>query len=223
MINIFFFKEWLKTKRLVYISTAAIIVMSIYIAINFQRSYTITGANELWEYMLKGRDSMSTDIEFLPLIVGIVLALSQYIPEMHNKCLKLTLHLPVHPMYSLYAMLGYGVVVLITQAILSICAIEIGILHIFLHEIRYSIVITIVPWYLGGIAAYLLSAWIILEPSWKRRILYLLLAIPITSIYYLTSTPGAYGKIMPLLILFTPTLSLLAPMSVYRFKEGNQD
>lgn len=222
MINFFFYKEWLKTNRLVYISTATIIALSIYIVINFGRSYTIAGANELWEYMLKGRDSMSTDIEFLPLIIGIVLALSQYIPEMHNKCLKLTLHLPVKPMYSLYAMLAYGVAVLLSQALLSICTIETGILHIFPHEIRYSIILTIIPWYLGAIAAYLLSAWIILEPTWKRRVLYLLLAIPIISIYYLSSTPGAYGKIMPLLILFTPTLSLLAPMSVYRFKEGKQ-
>ena len=51
-------------------------------------------------------------LQFVPLVVGLLFAVVQFVPEMQRKCLKLTLHLPCPELRMIGAMLLYGVLLL---------------------------------------------------------------------------------------------------------------
>ena len=58
------------------------------------RTIAIQGIDHLWVVMVQ-KDAIFIDLlQFVPLLIGILLAAVQFFPEMQRKCLKLTLHLP---------------------------------------------------------------------------------------------------------------------------------
>lgn len=65
------------------------------------------------------------------------------------------------------------------------------------------ILLTAAPWYICGYTAYLMTAWICLEPTWKLRIVNLLIAAGIVRIFFLLDKPEAYNSFLPTLIIFT--------------------
>ena len=52
-------------------------------------------------------------IKYVPLLIGVCIGLSQYVPEVLDKRIKLTLHLPLRNTMALYTMLCYGFLLLI--------------------------------------------------------------------------------------------------------------
>lgn len=93
-MNAIFFKEWIKTRW--YLLLACIVTLGFagYSMLRINRVVELKGAAHVWEVMLS-RDAVFVNLlEYVPLLVGILLALVQFIPEMYHKCLKLTLHLP---------------------------------------------------------------------------------------------------------------------------------
>ena len=90
------------------------------------------------------------------------------------------------------------------------------------HNVRH-ILLTAAPWYLAGIAGYLLVSWICLEPSWKRRIFNLIVAVLVLRIFFLSTTPEAYNGFLPWLAVCTLLTGTFSWLSIVRFKEGKQD
>ena len=90
-------------------------------------------------------------------------------------------------------------------------------------ELVARILLTSLPWYLCGITGYLFAAWICLEPTWRRRIIDLLIAVGVVRIFFLSSVPEAYNCFLPWLVVYTAAAMLLPQLSVSRFKEGCQD
>ena len=66
-------------------------------------------------------------------------------------------------------------------------------------------------------------AWICLEPTWKRRVLNLIIAALICRIYFLAPAPEAYNSFLLVLTLYTLLIASLSWISVVRFKAGKQD
>ena len=94
MLRAIFYKEWLKTRW--YYLVAVLLSLSFvgYVLLNFFRAAGLKGIAHLWEVMLL-RDAVFVDLlQFVPLVVGLLFAVVQFVPEMQRKCLKLTLHLP---------------------------------------------------------------------------------------------------------------------------------
>ena len=82
---------------------------------------------------------------------------------------------------------------------------------------------TALTWYIAGFTGYLLTAWICLEPTWKRRILNIVIAVCVLRVFFLSAVPEAYNSFLPVLIGYTSLTVLLSMLSVYRFKTGQQD
>ena len=76
---------------------------------------------------------------------------------------------------------------------------------------------------LAGLTLYLLTAWICLEPTWKRRLANLLIAVGVCRIFFLSDTPQAYDGMLPWLALLLVCSLFFPLLSVYRFKQGCQD
>lgn len=223
MLRAIFYKEWLKTSR--YYAVAVLLSLGFvgFVLSNFFRAARLKGIAHLWEVMLL-RDAVFIDLlQFVPLIVGLLFAVVQYAPEMQRKCLKLTLHLPYSELKMIGAMLLFGMLLLGALSTVSLGILFAAFRSVLAPELVRHILLTAAPWYVAGMVAYLLAAWVCLEPTWRRRLLCGIVAACVLRLFYLAPAPEAYGGFLPWLSLLGLATASWAWWSVVRFKEGRQD
>ncbi len=83
--------------------------------------------------------------------------------------------------------------------------------------------LTTLPWYFAGFIAYLFTASVCLEDTWRQRLIVSLLGVGSIMVFFMHDAPEAYNGMLWILILFVFLSTLLSFRSVYRFKEGHQD
>lgn len=222
-MNAIFYKEWIKTRWYLLLTMVVTLGFAGYSMLRINRVVEMKGVEHIWEVMLQ-RDAVFVDLlQYVPLLVGLLLAIVQFVPEMHRKCLKLTLHLPYPQMRMVASMLLYGMAALIVCFALNFLLMAVYLEGILAPELVRHILFTAAPWYLAGITGYLLVSWICLEPAWKRRILNLIIALLVLRVFFLSATPEAYNNFLPWLALYTLLIAGFSWLSVVRFKEGKQD
>lgn len=223
MIKAIFYKEWIKTKWTALLSISILGGFSAFLLFNLYRMIEIKGAVHIWDVMIQ-RDALFVNLlQYIPLLVGIAFGITQFVPEMTRKCLKLTLHLPFDATRMIFTMLSYGTIslILIFSAILLSFYSVLSILLV--SELVRHILLSMLVWFLAGITAYLLTAWIMLEPTWKRRILNILIGGFLLKLFFFESAGEAYNGFLPLLAIYGLLCGSFAFISVARFKVGKQD
>ena len=168
MLRAIFYKEWLKTRWYYLVAVLLSLGFVGYVLLNFFRAAGLKGIAHLWEVMLL-RDAVFVDLLAIRAAGRGLLAVVQFVPEMQRKCLKLTLHLPCPELRMIGAMLLYGVLLLGALFAVSLGVLFVAFRAVLAPELVRHILLTAAPWYAAGIAAYLLAAWICLEPTWRRR------------------------------------------------------
>lgn len=221
MIQSLYYKEWLKSRWLLLIIFLAFAGVTLYSFINISQSLRIGGVNLVWDMIVQKGVTYFGYIKYLPLLSGVLLAIAQYAPEMSNKRLKLTLHLPLPESKIMLTMLSYGIVNLSVIFLAIYSAIYVGTRCYFTTEIACWNVTIMQPWLLGGIVSYLLTAWICIEPVWKQRVLNSIISILIVSLFYFDVTSGAYNSAMIIYLFLITVLSITFSFySLIRFKDG---
>ena len=153
-MNAIFYKEWIKTRWYLLLALLVTLGFAGYSMLRINRVASMKGVEHVWEVML-ARDTVFVDLlEFIPLLVGILLALVQFVPEMHHKCLKLTLHLPYPQLRMINLMLLYGLVVLLICFAANYLLMTVYMQGVLAPELYSRILLTVLPWYLAGIDAY---------------------------------------------------------------------
>jgi hypothetical protein len=223
MLKALFYKEWIKTRWYLLLAFIAIIGVTLYCLLFINRSITMKGIEHLWEVVIT-RDAIFVQwMQYVPVITALLLALVQFVPEMYHKSLKLTLHLPFPTTKVIFSMLIWGFLFLLCAYTLSAVMIYFTLSSSFAIEITRHILYTTLPWYTAGIAIYFLFSAICLEPTWKFRILYVIIGLFIMRLFFLSSQPEAYNRFLSLLMVYSLLLSSLVSLSVARFKQGCQD
>lgn len=223
MTKAIFYKEWIKTRWYLLLAIMVLLGFSAYAMLRIQRVVSLKGAGHVWEVMLS-RDAVFVDIlQYIPLLIGLVLALVQFVPEMYRKCLKLTLHLPYPQLRMVSVMLLYGLVCLLAGFALSLLLMWGYMQSVLAPELCARVLLTALPWYVAGLSSYLLLSWICLEPVWRRRLFNLAVSILLLRIFFLAPAPRAYDAFLPWLTLYTLLSASLCWLSVERFREGRQD
>lgn len=170
MIKAIFYKEWIKMRCFYPLSALFLFGATAYALLRVQRVITFKGAAHVWEVMLEKEVVFIDILQYLPALLGVLLAVVQFVPEMAQKRLKLTLHLPFPQWKMILLMSGIGLGALALLFIVQ-TAVLWGYFHALLApELVARILLTALPWYLAGLTLYLLTAWICLEPTWKRRL-----------------------------------------------------
>lgn len=222
MIQAILYKEWLKTRMMLLLLILLAVTFTTYAILQIHKVITIRGAAHLWEILLM-RDNVFIEVfQYLPLASGVLLSVAQFVPEMIQKRLKLTLHLPLATMRLSCTMLGYGAVSLFVLFFLQIFALFIYLRAVMAIELVLHILSTALPWFLAGIVAYGLTSWICLEPTWGRRATNTLIGVGVIRLFFIATSPEAYVPIMPFMILFTLILVFISLVSIRRFKAGVQ-
>lgn len=160
-----FYKEWIKTRRYFPIALTVSVIFIIYALLGVQRVINFRGVAHLWEILLSRDVVFIETLTYIPLLAGLLLAIVQFVPEMQQKRLKLTLHLPYPQNRMLMLMLIAGLSELIVIYLIDYLILYVYLQNILAPELTDRILLTSLPWYIGGITAYSLTSWICLEPT----------------------------------------------------------
>ncbi len=217
------FKEWVKTRMVFFISLGLTVCIALYTVAMMNRLIELKGVEHLWLIMLLKDNTFIDMIKYTPFLVGLAVGVAQMVPEMTQKRLKLTLHLP-YPQHRLVGiMLLTGLVELLIIYLLQALIIAVYDFRILPVEVVGRVMLTTLPWYFAGFTAYLFVTAICLEGTWRRRIVLSLLAIAVLMIYFLQPALEAYNGMILLIIIAIVLFTILPFGSIIRFKEGRQD
>lgn len=222
MITSLFYKEWIKTRKVLLLSVVVFAAFIVYTFINVEQMFRIGGATEVWADTILKDLSVLSKMQWLPLVLSIIFGLSQFAPEMSNKRLKLTLHLPIPENKIMFSMLAFGLTSLLAIYVVVYIVIMGGLSLYYPAEILLSMFKASLPWFLAGLIAYLFVAWVCLEPVWKQRVFNSLIAIYAITFFMITAKSGALVPFMPYLIVTILVVYLFSFYSMCRFKEGAQ-
>ena len=223
MNKMILYKEWLKTRWILLGITVVTAALTAYCFLNLTKVVQIRGAELLWGALVYKETVLTEILRFVPAIAGALLALSQWIPEIQRKRLKLTLHLPYSQTGMLAVITACGLVALTVlfalQAIASACVLSAWVPA----ELVSRVLRTMAVWYLAGWAAYLFTSALCLEPTWRMRVVILLVAAGLLRLMFLSGVPEAYNGFFPWLLVYVLLSGGLLFSGVARFKEGLQD
>ncbi|MGL5786098.1 MAG: hypothetical protein ACRCX4_04730 [Bacteroidales bacterium] len=222
-IKAIFFKEWIKTRLVIlFFSLLSLGYLLFNLAI-WYRIATFKGASHLWEIVIGKNTVLIQNMQYIPVIFGIILAVFQFIPEIREKRLKLTLHLPVNHSRIAFYMISYGLMIMAGYSILQLIIIGGTAFYYFPGEVVSRIISTSLIWYLAGFMSYLLTSRIILEGIRKYCLLHFIFSVLILSWFFETTTPGAYTTFIPVLLLLCANAALWIDYSIVRFKQGKRE
>lgn len=194
MIPKLFYKEWLKLRWTVLSLLTLFVAVLIYIALYVENILRLNGATGYWYNIIFRGVSYYSNLLYLPLFAGIAIAAMQFFPEIQKKRIKLTFHLPVDEYKALLNMTFFGAALLLALFIISFSGlIFIGSLY-FPAQIIKSAAISVAPWFLAGISGYFLTAVVLLEPKWPRRILLGILAVGWLKLFFYTYFYEIYSR-----------------------------
>lgn len=217
------FKEWVKTRMVFFISLGLAVCIAFYTVAMMNRLIELKGIEHLWLIMLLKDNTFIDMIKYVPLLVGLAIGVAQMAPEMTQKRLKLTLHLPYPQRRLVGLMLLAGLVELLVIYLLQAMIIMVYDLRILPVELVGRVMLTTLPWYFAGFTAYLFVTAVCLEGTWRRRIILSLLGIAVLMMYFLQPALEAYNGMILLIVITVVLLAVLSFGSIIRFKEGRQD
>ncbi|MBE9467964.1 MAG: hypothetical protein IMY72_06540 [Bacteroidetes bacterium] len=214
------YKEWLKVRWYLIAATLLLGIFVSYMFINVQHTIAFMQANNYWNVIVFRKEQYFHLIKYLPLLIGIGIAIAQYVPEIIQKRIKLSFHLPNNENKIILTMMGFGNLSLL--ACFSIVfLIFVGLSNYFFpYEIVNEAIVTILPWFIGGLAGYSLVSLIVLEPIWKYKMFYMVVAALFIPIYYESGVSGAFEPINFKLTIIALLISVSLLFSAYRFRKG---
>jgi len=217
-----FYKEWIKTRKILLLSLIIFAALIIYTFIDVEQMFRVGGATQVWTDTILKDINVLERMQWLPLILSVLFGLSQFVPEMTNKRLKLTLHLPMPESKTTFAMLAYGVLSLLSLFVIVYAAIIIGMSFYYPSEMIQNMFNSSLPWFMAGLTGYLFVAWICIEPVWRQRVFNSLIAVYALTFFMITAKSGAFSPFIPYLVVTTFVVFFFSFYSMSRFKDGAQ-
>lgn len=224
MYSSIIFKEWLKTRRVFFIAITVALLVAVYVILTTNSFIKEHGIVSLWLSMLLKDVSLVDSVTYIPLAIGLAIGIAQMVPEVTQKRLKLTLHLPVPQSRLVAMMLVTGLLELLVIYLLQLGVILIYDATILHPEMVGRVCLTMLPWYLAGFIGYLFVTSVCLEGTWYMRILLSLVGVAVLLVMFLQSnTMAAYNRMIITIIIFICIITIFSFGSIARFKEGHQD
>lgn len=222
MIKALLYKEWIKTRWFLLAIAIAGLLLHIYMFMRVGRSIRLVGAEHIWDVIITRNQFLFSELKYLPLLSGALLGLSQFIPEITNRRIKLTFHLPLPEKTITTWMVGFGFILLTGLFLVQFTGLFTGMHLLFAPEIVNNGALTVLPWYVAGLWAYLACVFVAVEPTWRMRIPNLLISTGLIRILFLSDFPAAYVPMPVLMLAGTILFVLFLWLSVFRLKVGRQ-
>lgn len=214
------YKEWIKIRWtfLTFLVLGIIALAIVFLKVRHDILF-VDAVNFWYSFLFRGFPYF-TLLKFLPFVIGLGIAIAQYFPETVDKRIKLTFHLPVQENGILIKMHAFGAACIITMFLSFFLIFIAGSSLFFPSDIIMPSVISITPWFLGGVATYFVVALILLEPIWLYRGLFAIVGGGFITFFYMNASIGGYKPILVSLLLLTALSSIVILFSGYRFRKG---
>jgi hypothetical protein len=222
MLASIMYKEWLKIRWTYLVASIIGMFVVLEIFLNLGQIIEFNKANSVWTYIIFQKYLFYNNFQFLPALIGLLIGIAQYFPEVQEKRLKLHLHLPLQENSLLLSMVAVGTVLLIALYLFLVITLGLVTLYFFPREFLFSEIKTIMPWIAAGFAVYFTVAAAFVEISWRRRIIIALTSFSYISMLYYYLGYNSFNKAIPVFLIITIVLSLLIILSGYRFKRGTK-
>ncbi len=220
MFKSIIYKEWIKIKWFAIISFIVSIGTVAYIWLDLNQGFEFIKAQDYWFNVIYRNTVYFSILKYLASAIGLSIGLAQYIPEVVDKRIKLTMHLPMNEEKMILKMMSFGGAVVLT--ILTVMFLFfIGISSIYFPtEIITAASLSILPWFLSGMAIYFIIGLVALEPIRRYQFAYSIIGLGLVSFFHKKALLGGYSHIAPKLVIITLVLSVSLLFSVYRFRKG---
>lgn len=212
----------MKTRHLIGVMLLLMTAVVGYTYIDLTHEIRLNEAVNVWYGCLFQGNSISPWLMYLLPLAGIALGVVQYVPEMMQKRLKLTLHLPAGETQILAAMLWYGFGIVLLLCLLLSLSLS-AVVWLFLPSEMVGMMLwQWLPWMVAAVAGYGFTAWICIEPQWKQRILCIAVSVGLLSLLFVSSCPGAYSQFSAGICWLLAASFIFPFASCIRFKYGVQ-
>ena len=219
-----FYKEWIKSREMVLLILTVALLGVAYTFIDTAYLFRSKESISIWLAVLDRKVTITSPyLEYFFLLTPLLISALQYSSEMVNKRFKLTLHLPLGESKIIAYMLAYGIGVVLTIQLVTICSLVALLSFYYPVEFIYAAMMHLVPFVLAGIAGYLFVAWVVLEPIWRRRVINTLYSIVALTVFTLGHTGTDYIYGLPLLGAMVGLAVVCSYLSASRFKDGAQN
>lgn len=220
MIRAIIYKEWLKVRWPVLIMVGVFVIFILKIALSVAYGMRIYEPNVFWNEVIMRGYQYYSDIKYIPVLTGIVIAAAQFLPEMSANRLKLTLHLPIKENTILLAMNSFGTGILLLVFFLGWFLLSILTSFYFPFQVLQSVWLTSLPWFIAGISFYWALAMIIVEPVWIRRIILIVFSYGFMDALFYGDSFNQYQNSWILFLLLGSAFSISILFSAHRFRKG---
>lgn len=214
------YKEWIKLRWLLLL----LLVITGWVVgdmfLTLRRLFEFVEPMKIWMSAIQRKEIFYSGLEYLPLAAGVSIALAQFIPETLRRRLRLLFHLPVGHHRAIYAMVTAGLAATGTVIALSAAGLWWVLPAFFPEEVVTSALHTAAPWFLAGLVAYLATVLVVLEPSWRRKLVWAVLAWCLVGFYFEGRGYSAYDLTLGWYAAIVLLLSVTAVLPAVRFKRG---
>lgn len=169
MTKYLLYKEWLKVKWVIAGALLLFLLIAIYTFLTIRSAQIQTGANDVWYKFLFINPKFYQLYQLPPIIFGGVLAFFQFMPELNQKRLRLSLHLPMDQKQTLFIMIVFGETVLIFGLFFLFLSFAIFTSFVLPAQLIHAGILSILPWGLAGILCYNYLVILLLEPVLTQR------------------------------------------------------
>jgi hypothetical protein len=191
-----------------------------YLYISMTKMFRMDHPEVVWYYALHLGEMYFINFKYVPLFTGAFFAAAQFLSEMRNQRFRISLHLPIKPHTVVFGHVFVAVMAIVSIFMIDLFGFYLMTSKVFPAEYVSRVVVTVLPWCMGGVAAYLGVTLIMLEPAWRVRFINFTVAAGLVSIFYMPADAGAYLFIIPALciILMLFTITLLIPAHRFRYR-----
>jgi hypothetical protein len=216
------YKEWLKIRYFLIGYGIAIVFMSGYLFLDIRHILSMNKPNEVLNYIVQFKALLYEMIKYIPVLGGLLLALTQFVPEMTKNRFRLSFHLPLPEVKMLLFVISGGFAIFLLANLVFYGLILLTVAIFFPAEVVVSAAVTILPWFLAGLGGYFATTTVIVEHSWKYRLVTILIA---TGLIGLMLNENGYGEHVfilgqYILIIFLFALTVIFPG--YRLRKGSR-
>ncbi len=222
MLFAVFSKEFYKIRWMWCILLVLNIGVSANVWMSTRRLFILDHPEVVWYRVIHLGQMYFENFRFLPLFSGILIACFQFLPEMWEERLKLSLHLPISAPRLIFYHLAVGFVSLVLVLVPMLGFLLWTTIYYFPLQMLTTALLTCTPWFFAGIAAYLGGALVLMEPNLRLKAANGLVSAAVTGLYLFRAEPGAYAHHLPLLFLplVLMALSVLYPAFRFRYRRA---
>lgn len=215
-------KEFLKIRN-IYIGLILFLLASmVYLYIDIVTNFSAIEPHSMLWYEAIFIGNIYYDIlKFLPSIAAVVIALAQFLPEIHKKKFRIPLHLPVNQNKMVFLYLIVGLFLLTFINILFITCLYFVSLTFYHNLISISAITNTIPWILSSYIIYNGTASLMIEPYWKRKAYIAITFLFLVSMLFFNPEYEAYNQVLGFYALILVLSFFIPLLSLYRFKNGN--